>query len=60
MLKLQDVLHLKEYRPKPKYRPTRRFWYFLLIMLGYILLIVFWDKLKPESYFTSNYWRGFL
>ena len=47
MLKLQDVLHLKEH--KPKYRPTRRFWYFLLIMLGYILLIIFWDKLpKPE------------
>ena len=57
MLKLQDILHLKEYRPKPKYRPTRRFWYFLLIMLGYILLIIFWDKLpKPESYFTSVYW----
>jgi hypothetical protein len=55
MLKLQDVLHLKEYRPKPKYRPTRRFWYFLLIVIAYIIIALL-DK--PDSYFTSVYWRG--
>lgn len=56
MLKLSDLLQLKEYRPRR--RITKRFWYFLLIIIGYILLAILADKLAPETYFTSVYWRG--
>jgi len=57
MLKLQDILHLKEYRPKPKYRPTRRFWKIILAIIAVIFYAILLDRLpKPESYFTSVYW----
>jgi len=36
--------------------PTKRFWYFLLIIAGFIILAFLLDK--PETFFTSNYWRG--
>lgn len=56
MLKLHDLLNLPEYRPRR--RVTKRFWWFVAIVIGYILLAVLVDKLAPDCYFTSNYWRG--
>jgi hypothetical protein len=56
MLKLQDLLQLKEYR---RYRPTKRFWKIILAVLAVIVCAILLDKLpKPESYFTSVYWQG--
>lgn len=57
MLKLQDLLQLKEH--KRKYRLKKDTLFYILILIGYVLLFLFWDKLAPESFFTSIYWRGF-
>lgn len=56
MFRLPDLLNLKEY--KRKYRFKKDTLFYILILIGYVLLFLFWDKLAPESYFTSNYWRG--
>jgi hypothetical protein len=58
MLKLLDLLkanHSIFYY----YRPTKRFWKIILAVLAVIVCAILLDRLpKPESYFTSVYWRG--
>lgn len=40
-------------------RTTKRFWKIILLAVALIILTLLLDKLpKPESYFTSVYWRG--
>lgn len=56
MLRSQDLPILKEYR---RYRPTKRFYKIILAIILIIIFAILLDKLpKPESYFTSVYWRG--
>jgi len=57
MLKLSDLLmtnHSIYY-----YRPTKRFWKIILVIIAVIICAILLDKLpKPESYFTTVYWQG--
>lgn len=54
MLKLDDLLQLQTRRR----RVTPRFWYIIAFVIGVIILAVLWDKLAPESLFTSPYWQS--
>lgn len=37
-----------------------RFWWLVAVTVVIILGVVFWDKLVPQSFATSIYWKGVL
>ena len=60
MLNFIDLLAVNKtlHHPRPRYRIRPRFWVFIAVIIAIILLLIFWDKIVPESLVTSNYMKG--